>query len=308
MFDRSFLNNKQTISKLTGISGETSEKPESLPSGGSMEFKFSLAHLTILKTTPVELARIAAVCGYDYVSIRQIYMGVPGEERYALYDDPDMKAEVKAIFRDTGLKLSDIELARVLDNMDVSAYEKAFELARELGGSHVLSSIWTENKPYYIEKFGEICDLAKKYDLTVDLEYVPIAGVRTLAQAMEVLRAVNRDNAGLMVDTHHFQRARDKYEDLRAVPDKYFHFAHLCDATGEIPAERDELVRIMREERLYAGEGGIDIAAILNCMPPMTYSIELPNAARVAELGQQGHAKRCLETAKEYCEKYVSGR
>ena len=42
-----------------------------------MQPQFSLAQLTVLKT-PAEISRIAADCGYDYVSMRQIYMGLPG--------------------------------------------------------------------------------------------------------------------------------------------------------------------------------------------------------------------------------------
>ncbi len=42
-----------------------------------MEFRFSLAQLTVLNTSPVEITSIAADCGYDFVSMRQIYMGLP---------------------------------------------------------------------------------------------------------------------------------------------------------------------------------------------------------------------------------------
>ena len=273
-----------------------------------MEFKFSLAHLTTLKTTPVELSRIAAECGYDYVSIRQIYMGVAGEDRYELYNDSKMLAEVKAIFKDTGLKLLDIELARVIDNLDVKSYEKAFALGAELGAKHVLSSIWTPNKDYYIEKFGEICDLAKEYNLTVDLECVPIAAVKKLHEAMEVLEKVNRPNAGIMIDTHHIQRAKDNYSDLLKIPDKYFHYSQICDASEEIPTDREELTRIMREGRDYLGFGGIDVAGILNYIPIVPYSIELPNSEMSDKYGYKYHAKRCLDTAKEYCQKFVTGR
>ena len=45
----------------------------------SMEFLFSLAQLTVLNTSPVEISSMAAECGYDFVSMRQIYMGLPGE-------------------------------------------------------------------------------------------------------------------------------------------------------------------------------------------------------------------------------------
>ena len=265
-----------------------------------MATQYSLAHLTVLGCPPPEMTYIAARAGYDFISIRPILMGLPGEPNYSLADNPTMLRQTRKALAETGVKLHDIELARIYDDMHPTKYLPAMEVAAELGGRAVLSSIWTNNREYAIEKFGEVCDLAKPFGLTVDLEYVPIAGVRSLAEAVQVLRAVNRDNAGLMVDTHHFQRAGDQLEALDQLPREWFHFAHLCDAPAEIPAEREELIRIMREGRLYLGEGGIDVAGILSHMPEMVYSIELPNLEYVREKGYAEHAFRCLETAKAY--------
>ncbi len=262
--------------------------------------RFSLAHLTVLGCPPPEMTYIAARAGYEFVSFRAIYMGLPGEPNYALAENPELMKQTKRALETTGLKLHDIELARIHDDMHPSRYLPAMEVAAELGGRAVLSSIWTSRREYAIEMFGQVCDLARPFGLTVDLEYVPIAGVRTLAEAVDVLRAVQRPNAGLMIDAHHFHRAGDKVEDLDGLPPEWFHFGHLCDAPGEIPSERDEMTRILREARLYVGEGGVDVAGIFNRLPEMVYSIELPNLARVKELGYAEHAFRCLETAKAY--------
>jgi sugar phosphate isomerase/epimerase len=265
-----------------------------------MAQEFSLAHLTVLGCAPPEMTYIAARAGYDYISIRPIYMGLPGEPNYALAENPQMLKQTKAALASTGLKVHDIELARVFDGVKPRDYLPAMEVGAELGARAVLSSIWGGERDYYIEKFAEICDLAKPFGLTVDLEYVPIAAVSNLAGAVDVLRTIKRDNAGLMVDMHHFHRARDKVEDLDSLPREWFHFAHLCDAPAEIPTERKEMIRIMREARLYVGEGGIDVAGILAHMPPVVYSIELPNKVRVEEIGYAEHVFRCLETLKTY--------
>ena len=100
----------------------------------------------------------------------------------------------------------------------------------------------------------------------------------------------------------------DDVSELAKLPAEWFHFGHLCDAPGEIPSDRDEMTRILREERSYVGEGGIDVAAIMNAMPAMPYSIELPNLKKVAEYGYKEHAQRCLETARTYCAGRVTGR
>lgn len=270
-----------------------------------MAIQYSLAHLTVLGCATPEMVYIAARAGYDYISPRLIYMGLPGEPNYALADNPEMLRQTKRALAETGMKVHDIELARVYDDMHPTKYLPAMEVAAELGAKAVLSSIWTPNIDYAKEKFAQICDLAKPFGLTVDLEYVPISSVNTLAKATDVLRSVNRGNAGLMVDMHHFHRGLDKPEDLDAVPREWFHFAHLCDAQAEIPTDRGEMTRILREERLYVGEGGIDIAAILNRLPKMVYSIELPHLARARELGYAEHAFRCIESAKAYIARHV---
>jgi sugar phosphate isomerase/epimerase len=265
-----------------------------------VKHEFSLAHLTVLGCPPPEMIYVAARAGYDFVSLRTIFMGLPGEPNYGLADNPELLRETRRALDSTSVRLHDIELARVHDSVDPRAYVPAFEVAAELGARAVLSSIWSADRASYLGKFGEICDLAKPFGLTVDLEAVPIATVRDLAGAVDVLRTVKRDNAGLMIDTHHFHRARDRASDLAALPREWFHFAQICDAPSEIPSDPNEMIHVLREARLYLGEGGIDVAEILRQLPPVPYSIELPHLERAREMGYAEHAFRCLESAKAY--------
>ncbi|MED3726351.1 sugar phosphate isomerase/epimerase family protein [Priestia filamentosa] len=269
-----------------------------------MTNQFSLAHLTTLGCTPPEMTYLAARAGYDFVSLRPIYMGLPGEPNYALAENKQMMRETKEALAETGIQLLDIELARICDDVDPKKYVPAMEVAAELGGRHVLSSIWTNDRDLYMERFIELCELAKPFGLTIELEYVPIASVTNLAETLDVLRAANQENAGLMIDIHHFHRAGDKIEDLDAVPREWFRFLHLCDAPAKIPASKEEMIKILREERLYIGEGCIDIASIVERIPEIPYSIELPHNKRAQELGYEEHARRCLQTAKAYFEAY----
>ena len=56
-----------------------------------MALEYSLAHLTVLGCPPPEMVYVAARAGYDYVSPRLIYMGLPGEPNYALAENPDAR-------------------------------------------------------------------------------------------------------------------------------------------------------------------------------------------------------------------------
>ncbi len=267
-----------------------------------MRRKFSLAHLTVLGCAPPEMAYIASMAGYDYIGIRSIYMGLKNEPNYNLANNKKMLKQTKEALRITGIKVNDIELAKIADDIDVSQYEPAFEVSAELGAKHVLSSIWTSNKEFYINQFAKLADLAKKYGLKVDLEFVTWANVNDLQTALEVLKTVNRDNTGIMIDTLHFNRSRVKLEELDDIPKEWFHFVHICDGPAEIPKDKEGLIYTGRDARFYVGEGEINIAAILERCPELVYAIELPNIERVKELGYAEHARRCLQTAKNYLE------
>jgi len=265
-----------------------------------MAHRFSLAHLTVLGCTPPEMTRIAARAGYDFVSLRLIPMGVPGEADFRT-DDGEMVRRTKAALGETGIQLLDIELARILADKDPKTYVPAMEVAAELGGRHVISSAWTADRTdrdFIVERFGEICDLAAPFGLTVDLEFPSFSRLTNLQEAADIVRAANRPNGGILVDTLYIHLSRVNLDELSALPPEWFHFMHLCDTPGEIPAAREGMIQIARAGRLYVGEGCIDFGAILDRLPPIPFSIELPNAKRVAELGYGGHARRCLETAK----------
>jgi sugar phosphate isomerase/epimerase len=267
-----------------------------------MAIQFSLAHLTVLGCAPPEATYIAARAGYDFVSLRIIMMGSPNERTldYTLAENPEMLRQTKTALAETGLSVHDIELAHIHDGVDVSSWAPSLEVAAELGARHVISSIWTPERSYAIDRFAELCDLAKPFGLTVDLEFVSWAEVANLREAIEVLRAADRQNSGIMLDMLHVHCSRVTLEELAAVPREWFHFVHLCDAPGEIPATKEGLIHTGRDERLYVGEGNICVAAILNQLPEMPYSIELPHLARVKQMGYAEHARLCLQSAKEY--------
>jgi len=148
--------------------------------------------------------------------------------------------------------------------------------------------------------FATLCEMARPLGLTVDLEFVTWSGVRTLDEAVEVVSAARRSNAGIVIDTLHFDRCHAELEKLTALPREWFHFAQISDAPAAYSTEREDLIRIGRAERLYLGEGGIDVASILGRLPQVPLSIEIPNVAKLESLGAEQYARLCIETARSY--------
>lgn len=264
-----------------------------------MPRKFSLAYLTVPGTPPVEQIRIAAEAGYDSVSLRPIPMFLPKEPLFQFDKDPELFRTIKNALSENNVKLMDIELARVREDIKVQDYESVFSAAAELGATDVLSSVWTDNKAYTLENFGRMCDLGAKYSLRVNLEFVTFSSTPGLEGALEILNTVQRPNAFLAVDTLHAHRSMVTAEALRKVGPSLFGIIHVCDGPQFIPSLNDpEMIGVAREGRLYPGEGGIDIKGMLLAMPENDISIELPNVKEVNNRGALGHAIQCLVKTK----------
>ncbi|MBT8361339.1 MAG: sugar phosphate isomerase/epimerase, partial [Deltaproteobacteria bacterium] len=99
--------------------------------------QYSLAYLTVYGCAPPEMTYIAARTGYDFVSLRLIPMGVPGEKSY-LPEDKEMISKTKTALNETGIKVLDLELARIVDDVDTRSYIPAMEAATDLGAKHVI--------------------------------------------------------------------------------------------------------------------------------------------------------------------------
>lgn len=262
---------------------------------------FSLAHLTLINCTPAELVYVAARAGYDAVSPRLITMNVPGEFEQSPLDRAQIQA-TKTALATTGLKVLDIELARITEDCNPRDFEAALELGGELGARHMIMSAWTtrrDDRDFLLDVYIETCNLAAPYGLTIDLEFPSFSRLRTLDEVLDIVRAADQPNGGILVDTLYLHLSRVDLGELLHVPQELLHFLHISDCLPGIADTREGMIQLARDARLYPGEGWIDFAGIIERCPPMNYSIELPNRSRVTELGYEEHARRCLVHAKQ---------
>jgi sugar phosphate isomerase/epimerase len=264
-----------------------------------MGYEFSLAHLTVLDSTPPEMVKIAAATGYQFVSFRMTAV-TPTERTYPLMDDRAMMKETKALLADTGVRVLDIELARMDPETEPEAYISFLEAGAELGARSVIAQLPDPDRDRATQRFARLCDLAKPLGLTIDLEFPSWTLTPDLKAAAAVVEAVNRPNAGVLVDTLHFARSNSSLSDLKRLPPEWFHFVHLCDAAKETPATTEEIIHVARSDRYFPGEGGLNIREILDCMPVVPYSLEIPNDKRIQQWGAEEYARRAIQAAEAY--------
>jgi len=245
------------------------------------------------------MIHIAQRTGYDFVSLRLTAV-TPTEPVYALQNDPAQRREVKALLNDSTVQVLDVELARMPPELEPETYAAVLDTAAELGARHVLTQLPDLDRERATERFARLCDMARPLGLTIDLESPTWTATPDLHAAAQVLWAVDRPNAGIVVDTLHFDRSHDSVDMLRALPRGWFHYAQVCDAPAQIPETTEGLIFAARSERFPPGEGDIDIRRILAALPAIPYSLEIPNDTLSAQLGPEGWARRCIESARRY--------
>jgi sugar phosphate isomerase/epimerase len=246
--------------------------------------RIGLAALTCMELAPHELVSVAAQAGYDCVGLRLI--AVAGQTLPVF----DLR-ETERRLADTGLSVLDVEVFRVDASTRVADFEPVLEQAARLGATEILAHGADPDAARLRQNFSNLCALAAKYGLQVNLEPMPWVEVSTVAQAKRVLEG--NENAALLVDAIHFYRAENTFADLEGARMRYLQF---CDAHPGRPSEVSELIRQARGDRLFPGEGALDLKGLLRATPAgLPLSLEVPVAQKLDPLERARRALQATE-------------
>jgi sugar phosphate isomerase/epimerase len=259
---------------------------------------FSLAALTALELAPPALIDVAAACGYDHVGIR-LLPAMPGGIAYPLMEDKAALRETIARLDATGVTVADLEVVAFRPDTEIAAFSAFFETGARLGARHILVAAYDPVLERFAGRFAEFCEAAAPYGLTADLEFMPWTSVPDLATAGRIVEKAGKANAGVLVDALHFDRSASSIGDIAAMPAGRFHYWQLCDGPAERPATPEEMMRAARTERMFPGEGGIDLVSLARAMPrDIAISLEVPTVELAKTMDAPTRARRALEAAR----------
>lgn len=258
----------------------------------------SLAALTVLELTPPEMVACAADAGFSHVGIR-LLPATPTEPQYDIVGDTPLLREVEHRLAATGVKVLDVEIFRLKPETRVDDYEAAITTAARLGASELLVAGNDPDEARLIDSFAAFCDLARSYGLAADLEFMPWTDAKDLPQAARIVERTGRANAGMLIDAFHLSRSRSRIDDIATVPPSQLHFMQFCDVPAAIPPTMDAILAEARAERLFPGEGGVDLLGLLRAMPrDIPLSLEVPTATLAKTVGATERARRALAATK----------
>ena len=253
--------------------------------------KIGLAALTCIELTPPDLVSAAAAAGFECVGLR--FIGVPGQVLA-----PFEQRELELRLADTGVKVLDVEIFRLEEATDIAQFEPALALAGRLEASEILVHGADPDERRLADSFARLCELAGKYGLHANVEPMPWVDVSTVAKAK---RMIEGTSGAVLVDALHFYRADHTLEEIRSLDKAKFRYMQLCDAHPGRPTEVHELIRQARGDRLFPGQGALDLRGLLRALPAdLPVCVEAPIAGKMEpfERAKQAyvHTRKFLET------------
>ncbi len=208
-----------------------------------------------------------------------------------------MATEVRQRLDDTGLIALDMEPIFVTPDGDHG--HRVIEAAATVGAQHLLVVSRGVDDARFIERFGELCDIAAVHGIGCSLEFMAFMSVRDLPQALAVLDAVERPNAHVLIDNLHLARTGGTVADAAAVAPGRLPYVQLCDAPAAAP---DKLVVEALDTRLTLDEGELPVRELVDALPAHTaLSLEVRSAQlRSVYRDPTDRARHVLETTQAF--------
>jgi sugar phosphate isomerase/epimerase len=191
--------------------------------------------------------------------------------------------------------------------MRAADHRQMLETGAKIGATRITAS-GDDEFPIVAERMAEFCDLARDYGMAVDLEFMPFRKAQSLAHAVEIVTAVDRPNAFILVDALHFFRSSSSLAELSRVDPELLGTFQICDAPLEAPAA-DALATEARSRRLLPGTGGLPLWPLIDALPAgIPFGVELPIASQYPHLDAVQQAQLMLSSTREFLRARTAAR
>jgi sugar phosphate isomerase/epimerase len=257
----------------------------------------SLAHLSELDVPPLELVELAARAGFASIGLRTSPAS-PGGVEYPLRAAAE-QAEMRRRLAANGLSVLEVEMVPLTAALNATDYKPMMEAGAAIGATRLtVGGGDTEDFTIVADKLAAMAEQAQPYGIAVDLEFMPFRPVKTLSDAIEVLKRANHPNAHILIDVLHVFRSNSDIALFRSIDPKLLGPVQLCDGPAKAP---DDLVAEARTRRLLPGAGELDLKSVLDTLPDgLAYGVEVPLASQRPELDAGQRLAELVKSTRAY--------
>lgn len=241
--------------------------------------------LSVFGMNPVEHAELAADLGCAFIStgLTQLPFNPHGYAAWSLQDDAALRRELVAVMRDRGISISLGEGFTIRPGFNMADRAAEMDIMAELGAACLGASTMEPDIARMQDELAIFAEMAGARGMQATIELVPISPASNLAEALALVRHVNRPNFRLLIDSMHFFRSGGTLEELAALGPDLIGYAQLCDVP--LPATQPDYMREAMFGRLPPGQGELPLAAFVAALPANApIGLEVPMLAQ-AEAG-----------------------
>jgi len=240
--------------------------------------ELSLAALTILDAGPAGQVRAADAAGFRSVGLRLKPL-LPTDP--AVVGDPERERELEELVAQTAMAVLEVGVFRILPELDPRDDEPVIAFSARLGARFLVCPVEDPDRERRAATFAALCDRAAVHGLEALVEFNPYSACPSLADAVALVEAARRPNAGLVIDVMHLSRSGGHPSELAAVDPALLRLLQLCDAPRPPPGPRsvEELRAESRGGRRLPGEGELWLDELLDALPDdVAISLAAPDA------------------------------
>jgi sugar phosphate isomerase/epimerase len=241
--------------------------------------------LSVFGMNPVEQVELAAElgCGYISTGLTQLPFNPHSYAPWSLRDDPALRRRLIEAMRDKGVSIALGEGLIIRRDVEMANYAADLEIMAELGAGCVNTATMDPDASRTADQCAILAELAGQHGMIATIELVPSSAAGNLAEALAIVRHVNRPNFRLLLDSMHVFRSGGTVEELKALDPQLIGYAQLCDVPLR-PIEPDYMREAMFG-RLIPGSGELPLAGFIAALPPnVPIGLEVPMLSQ-AEAG-----------------------
>ena len=259
----------------------------------------TLGFLTLgAQAAPLDLIDAAANAGFGATGPR-ISGRYPGDAWPSVDGNPAAFDEIRRMAAQRGVRLSSISGYYISPQVKLEHLLANVNAAQAVGAPLILQACFDGDMPRVGALVRDYAAAAREAGVRIALEFMPMSELKTLAQTVELIAASGAGNVGILVDALHLARSGATARDVAALDPSIVYLTQLCDAPAQL-AEGDTLFNEAMAGRRLLGDGGLDLAGLVNALPPgVELELETP-AAQHADLAPTPRARHAAEAAERF--------
>jgi sugar phosphate isomerase/epimerase len=231
--------------------------------------RLSLAAGTVLDCSPADTVAAAAAAGFDAAGI---WIDL---ETWT----PETTAAVNVRLADTGIAALDAEVMIFMPGKSLDDARRMLDIAAAVGAANALFVSRDPDIARTTQQYAEVCEYGAGVGVRPVLEFMRFMTVRTLDDALGVVRAAGHPWGAVLIDALHLARCGAGPDEVAAIDPHLLPYAQLCDGPALSPPA-EQLIDEAVNKRLLPGDGELPLQDLIDCFAPdVPFSMEMRSAA-----------------------------